>query len=80
VVTVSDEGVGIPPEGLDRIFDRFYRVEDPSLPKVQGTGLGLYIAKLLVEAHGGDIWVKSKVGVGSRFSFLLPKLEPGDAP
>jgi len=80
VVTVSDEGVGIPPEGLDRIFDRFYRVENPSLPKVRGTGLGLYIARLLVEAHGGSIWVESEVGVGSRFSFLLPKLELGDAP
>ncbi|MDY7040878.1 MAG: ATP-binding protein [Chloroflexota bacterium] len=76
LTTVSDEGVGITPGDLDRIFDRFYRVESSSPPKVQGTGLGLYIAKLLVEAHGGDMVVESQVGVGSRFGFLLPKLEP----
>jgi signal transduction histidine kinase len=80
VLTVSDEGMGIPSEDLDRIFDRFYRVENHSLARVRGTGLGLYIAKLLAKAHNGDIWVESKVGIGSRFSFLLPKLNLEDAP
>ncbi len=79
-VVVSDEGMGIPPEDIDRIFDRFYRGENCSLSKVRGTGLGLYIARSLAEAQGGNITVESELGIGSRFSFILPKLEWDNLP
>lgn len=72
LVTVADEGIGIPLRDQDRIFDRFYRVEDDSTKSTQGTGLGLYICKTLVEAHGGRIWTESELGKGSRFTFSLP--------
>lgn len=75
VVSVEDEGPGIPAEELPRLFDRFYRAE-PGL-HVEGVGLGLYISKQLVEAHGGTIWVESEPGKGSTFSFSLP-VAPGD--
>ena len=70
MVSITDQGIGIAPEDLPRIFDRFYRVEH--IRKAEGTGLGLYITKRLVEAHGGQIWVESEVGKGSTFSFTLP--------
>lgn len=68
VVHVIDQGIGIAPEHLPRIFDRFYLTEDSQ----KGVGLGLYICKELVEAMGGQIWVVSELGVGSTFSFALP--------
>jgi PAS domain S-box-containing protein len=67
-ITVADEGVGIPSSRLDRIFDKFYRGGDEQ----PGTGLGLFIAQGLVAAMGGKIWVHSKEGTGSRFTFELP--------
>lgn len=67
--TVEDTGVGIPIEHLPRIFDRFYRV--PGQMGESGAGLGLAIAKEVVEAHGGSITVESRVGMGSKFSFTL---------
>lgn len=70
VVSVSDQGQGIPPQDLPHIFDRFYRSEYKR--SAEGIGLGLYITKALVEAHGGRIWVESTVGQGSTFSFSLP--------
>ncbi len=70
VVAVTDQGIGIAPEDLPRIFDRFYRVE--RMRRAEGTGLGLYITKRLVEAHGGRIWVESEAGKGSTFFFTLP--------
>jgi len=73
-VTVNDQGIGIPPEHLDRIFERFHRV--PGKGGAGGTGLGLFLTKHLVEAHGGRIWVESKVGEGSSFHFTLPKRGP----
>lgn len=75
VVHVSDEGIGIAPEHLPRIFDRFYLTEDSQ----KGVGLGLYICKELVEAMDGEIWVVSEVGVGSTFSFALPAAETAPA-
>jgi PAS domain S-box-containing protein len=68
VVHVSDEGIGIAPEHLPRIFDRFYLTEESK----KGVGLGLYICRELVKAMGGEIWVVSEVGCGSTFSFTLP--------
>jgi signal transduction histidine kinase len=70
IISVTDQGIGIAPEEQPHIFDRFYRVE--RIRKAEGTGLGLYITKRLVEAHGGRIWVKSEVGKGSTFTFTLP--------
>jgi signal transduction histidine kinase len=72
-VEVSDQGVGLPEDELDRIFERFYRVEGALSRKTQGTGLGLYLARAVVEAHGGEIMVKSKPGKGSTFQFTLPR-------
>jgi signal transduction histidine kinase len=70
---VADTGAGIPREHLPRIFDRFYRVTGPNQPG--GAGLGLAIAKEIVELHGGRIEVESEVGKGSRFSFTLQPAE-----
>jgi len=70
VASVSDRGIGIDPEDLPHIFERFYRTKGPR--KAEGLGLGLYITKMLVEAHGGHIWVESEPGKGSTFRFTLP--------
>jgi len=71
VVSVEDQGIGIPPDKIDRIFDRFFRLEN-GRAAARGHGLGLYIARGIVERHGGRIWVESRPGEGSRFSFTLP--------
>ena len=71
-VTVRDTGVGIAPEDLPHIFDRFYRTENPLKIEAGGTGLGLSLVKPLVELLGGRIWVTSEPGAGSTFSFILP--------
>jgi signal transduction histidine kinase len=72
-VDISDTGCGIPEEAREAIFDEFYRVDNPINDGVKGTGLGLALVKHIVEAHNGKIWVKSKVGGGSTFSFTLPQ-------
>jgi PAS domain S-box-containing protein len=71
-VDVIDTGVGIVQEDLGKLFTRFFRAEDAMVRQQPGTGLGLNITKSLVELHGGLIWVTSKPGVGSTFSFTLP--------
>jgi len=72
-IDVSDTGIGIPQESIKAIFDEFYRIDNPINQRVKGTGLGLSLVKHIVEAHGGNIWVKSKLNEGSTFSFTLPK-------
>lgn len=75
VVSVTDQGIGIPPEYQEKVFEQFYRVDNEQRVKGKGRGLGLYISRRLVEMQGGQIWVESEVGRGSRFSFTLPKVE-----
>jgi signal transduction histidine kinase len=77
-VSVADTGPGIPPEQADKIFDEFYQIPQPGGPKAKGMGLGLTIAKKLVEKHGGKIWVQSEPARGSTFFFTLPANELGD--
>jgi signal transduction histidine kinase len=72
-VTVSDQGIGIPLDEQGRIFERFYRVDDALSRRTQGSGLGLYLAKAIVDAHRGRIWVESTPDHGSAFSFALPR-------
>lgn len=72
LVSVSDTGIGISPQELPRIFERFYKVDRSRTRNAGGTGLGLAIAKHLVEGHGGKLWVESVEGRGSTFSFTLP--------
>jgi signal transduction histidine kinase len=81
-VGVADTGVGIAPEHAERLFERFYRVDNALARTTKGVGLGLFICKSLVEAHGGRIWVESWPGQGSTFWFTLPALaeEAPEAP
>ncbi len=72
VTSVKDQGVGITAAHIERLFQRFGRIYNPMSMQSGGTGLGLYIVKNLVESHGGRIWVTSREGKGSRFSFSLP--------
>jgi two-component system sensor histidine kinase KdpD len=72
IVSVTDEGEGVPPELQDKLFDRFYQTESIVTGRKKGTGLGLSICKGIVEIHGGRIWVESKLGEGAKFSFSLP--------
>jgi two-component system, OmpR family, sensor histidine kinase VicK len=72
IVSVTDQGMGIPKENIGKIFDRFYRVDKARTRKLGGTGLGLAIAKEMVNAHGGAIWVTSEEGKGTKISFTLP--------
>jgi signal transduction histidine kinase len=71
-VSVSDDGVGIPARDLNKVFDRFFQVEEHLTRKHGGMGLGLAVAKSLIELHNGRIWVESEEGRGSTFTFLLP--------
>jgi signal transduction histidine kinase len=71
-VTVMDDGIGIPEKDLARIFERFYQVEAHLTRKHGGMGLGLPVAKSMIEMHGGRIWAESVEGKGSRFTFILP--------
>ncbi|HEX6303198.1 MAG TPA: ATP-binding protein, partial [Anaerolineales bacterium] len=72
LVQVSDQGGGIPPEDLPRVFSRLYRADNVLIQGVGDTGVGLSIVKQLIEAHGGRIWVDTDLGHGSIFSVLLP--------
>jgi two-component system sensor histidine kinase VicK len=71
-ISVSDQGMGIPKENVDKIFERFYRVDKARSRQMGGTGLGLAIAKEMIEAHGGSVWAKSEEGKGTTIYFTLP--------
>jgi two-component system sensor histidine kinase VicK len=71
-IRISDQGMGIPKENIERIFDRFYRVDRARSREMGGTGLGLAISKEMIHAHGGSIWAKSAYGRGTTIFFTLP--------
>jgi PAS domain S-box-containing protein len=77
-VSVSDQGIGIAPDQLGRIFERFYQVAGAAARRAGGVGLGLSICKGIIEAHGGRIWAESTPGRGSTFHFTLPLQPPSD--
>ena len=77
VISVADQGIGIAPEHLNRLFEKYFRVKAGRSRGVAGSGLGLPIARAIVEAHGGRIWAESRVGQGSTFTFTLPLTAPG---
>jgi signal transduction histidine kinase len=72
VIEVVDHGLGIPATEMDRLFQKFQRVRSSEHMAISGTGLGLYISRLIVEGHGGNVWVESEVGKGSTFGLVLP--------
>jgi len=81
LVSITDNGEGIAPERLEKIFERFYGLEENTERRRSGSGLKLAIAKGIIEAHGGKIWAESEVGSGSTYRFTLPiaqKPEPSE--
>jgi PAS domain S-box-containing protein len=72
VVEVADQGVGIPPDVIPQLFQKFYRVDNTETRSIGGTGLGLALVKDIITAHGGHVWVESQPNVGSSFFFSLP--------
>lgn len=77
---VIDRGIGIPRAEQQRVFEKFYRVGDPLVHNTKGSGLGLSLVKTIVHAHGGDVWVESNQGHGSKFTVLLPVDRTGSTP
>jgi len=80
IVSVHDTGMGISLREQEQIFNRFQRASDSSVQSMPGAGLGLYICRAIVEAHGGRIWVQSTLREGSTFSFSLPREEKAQLP
>jgi PAS domain S-box-containing protein len=80
IISVRDDGEGIPLREQARIFDRFARLENTANRRTQGAGLGLYICRAIVAAHGGRIWLRSALGRGSTFSFSVPRRKNPDMP
>ncbi len=78
LVTIIDQGIGISPEYLDHIFERFYRVRNTASRQYSGIGLGLYVTKAIVEGHGGQIWVTNNEGLGCTISFTVPATGQSD--
>jgi two-component system sensor histidine kinase VicK len=80
VVSVADRGEGVPEKDRGRVFERFFQVGDPAQHSSEGIGLGLYIAREIVEAHGGEIWCEPREGGGSIFRFTIPACRGTDLP
>ncbi|MFP4394157.1 MAG: GAF domain-containing protein [Anaerolineales bacterium] len=80
ILSVEDTGIGIPPQKIADVFERFKQVDSSSTRRYEGTGLGMSLSRMFVQAHGGDIWVESTMGEGSTFYFSLPIGGPGAAP
>jgi two-component system phosphate regulon sensor histidine kinase PhoR len=77
ILTVTDSGLGVPPEHREVIFERFQMIDDDTRKTIKGTGIGLYLVRHLSRAHGGDVWLDwSEPGKGSRFAIRLPKRQP----
>ena len=76
IISVRDQGHGIRAQELERIFEPFYRGQSTKRRGVDGVGIGLAICRGIVESHGGELWVESKAGQGSTFSFTLPLAPP----
>ena len=70
---VKDNGYGISPQDLEKLFTKFFRSDDPNIRQAKGTGLGLSITKGIIELHGGEIWVESEIGRGTSFQFTIPQ-------
>ncbi len=79
IVSISDQGMGVSPEQFDHIFERFYRVHNTASQHFSGIGLGLYVAKAIIDRHAGNIWLSSNQGSGSTFHFTLPITPPHHA-
>jgi two-component system, OmpR family, sensor histidine kinase VicK len=75
IVRIRDEGMGIKPEDLDRLFDRYFRTDCDEAKKVEGFGIGLYLCSSIIKQHGGEIWAQSEPGNGATFYFSLPLSE-----
>ena len=71
-VSVTDNGIGIEAHDLEKLFDRFYRVENQQTKTISGFGIGLYLSAEIINLHQGKIWAESNYGAGSTFHFLLP--------
>jgi signal transduction histidine kinase len=78
VISISDQGIGIPGEDLPHIFDRFHRGRNVDVSQLSGMGIGLYVVKEIVALHGGTIEAQSVEGQGSRFQLMLPTVRPED--
>ena len=70
-ISIADTGIGMTPEQVEKIFDKFYRA-DASNTAIPGTGLGMNIVQYLVETHGGKVWVESELGKGTTVKFVIP--------
>jgi two-component system sensor histidine kinase VicK len=73
LVSVKDEGMGIKPQDIKKLFERYYRVESDHTRHISGFGIGLYLSSEIVQRHNGRIWAESEKGVGSTFYFTLPQ-------
>lgn len=71
-VSVKDTGIGIPPESVKKIFNKFFRADNAIKAAPNGSGLGLYIVRNIIRRHGGEIWVESELNRGATFYFTLP--------